>query len=191
MINPLYSIIQPLKSRRNDFLKALAHTFDGAHDQSYYLFIAESLAYLSYQTIEEVLHVVYHINLVLSSTGEEARVAVESGEQTDDVIKTCIAMIYLIQLRNFLKSRYYLSVAQILKCGVASMLQSSVEKPVTINDSIKPCFEIKDGAKNFELFQELDEDFSADEGDDYVAEKAVSKRGNSSYSSSKKKVKVV
>jgi hypothetical protein len=126
-ICPLYNLVRLSKSRRNTFLKHLVSIFDsgsgvsvgGLSSQQYlgeiefYQFIGDSLAYLDYKTQEEVLHVIFYINVILSVGGEELRSALDSlgpGDKADDdqVFRASVYSV-MIQVRNFLQKRYGLS----------------------------------------------------------------------------------
>lgn len=129
-ICPLYNLVRLSKSRRNSFLKHLVAFFDvgsgvsmsiggGISGQAllgeiqFYQFIGDSLAYLDYKTQEEVLHVIFYINLILSVGGEELRSTLESlgAEEKESDAQVFRASVYsvMLQLRNFLQNRYGLS----------------------------------------------------------------------------------
>lgn len=124
---PMYNLIRIQKSRRNMFLKNLVTLFDVPKDPfsdsedpimqdlSFFRFLGDCLAYLDYKSIEEVLHVTFYINLILSIGAEELK-AVLDGYGEDEVPSRPIlfrANIYtiIIQLRNFLQKRYALTFA--------------------------------------------------------------------------------
>ena len=129
-ICPLYNLVRLSKSRRNSFLKHLVAFFDvgsgvstpiggGISSQAllgeiqFYQFIGDSLAYLDYKTQEEVLHVVFYINLILSVGGEELRSTLENlgaeEKESDDQVFRASVYSVMLQLRNFLQKRYGLS----------------------------------------------------------------------------------
>jgi hypothetical protein len=118
-ISPMYELIKQKKVRRNDFLKSLVNLFDFPKDKSFqreisfYQFIIENLAYLNYTTQDEVLHVVYYINLILSITGEDVKIQLDGFDSLEtpsaDLVIRSFAFSLLITLRNFLKCRFGLS----------------------------------------------------------------------------------
>ncbi|CAI2165749.1 3087_t:CDS:10 [Funneliformis geosporum] len=74
LLNPMYSLLKEKRQRRNDFLISIVRTFDfdliqyddSMVDVGFCKFIAENLATIDYKSLEEVLHVIYCINRVLS-----------------------------------------------------------------------------------------------------------------------------
>ncbi|KAJ3327954.1 hypothetical protein HDU91_004230, partial [Kappamyces sp. JEL0680] len=139
-INPMYSLLRPLRSRRNAFLKSLVGLFDLAVDKAgslaFLSFVADTLAYLDYKSLEEVLHVVFHINLLLSVSGEELRVIFDGYGETElpeaGLVFRAQTCGMLIQLRSFLQKRFGLGFQQCLDSGPAQNAQSAPEKAVTV-----------------------------------------------------------
>ncbi|CAG8609117.1 3684_t:CDS:10, partial [Gigaspora margarita] len=74
LLNPMYSLLKDKRKSRTDFLVSVVKTFDfdlkkcdeSKVDVGFCKFVAENLATIDYKTIEEVLHVIYLINRVLS-----------------------------------------------------------------------------------------------------------------------------
>ncbi|CAG8475643.1 10449_t:CDS:10 [Rhizophagus irregularis] len=74
LLNPMYSLLKEKRQRRNDFLISIVRTFDfdlircdeSTVDVGFCKFVAENLATIDYKSLEEVLHVIYCINRVLS-----------------------------------------------------------------------------------------------------------------------------
>ncbi|CAG8790539.1 32425_t:CDS:10, partial [Racocetra persica] len=74
LLNPMYSLLKDKRKSRNDFLVSIVKTFDfdlkkcdeSKVDVGFCKFVAENLATIDYKSIEEVLHVIYLINRVLS-----------------------------------------------------------------------------------------------------------------------------
>ncbi|CAG8454816.1 17701_t:CDS:10 [Funneliformis caledonium] len=74
LLNPMYSLLKEKRQRRNDFLISIVRTFDfdlirydeSMVDVGFCKFVAENLATIDYKSLEEVLHVIYCINRVLS-----------------------------------------------------------------------------------------------------------------------------
>jgi hypothetical protein len=91
-INPLYSLVRLNRNKRNQFLKTLVNIFDVSKDSSgemninYYLFIADNIGYLDYKTQEEVIHVIYCINLILSVSGENLQTYLD-GFADDEILE--------------------------------------------------------------------------------------------------------
>jgi hypothetical protein len=79
----MYSLIRQQKSRRNQFLKMLVSIFDFPKatvvemSLEYLYFIAENLIFLDYKYQEEIFHVTYYINLILSVSGETLRASLD------------------------------------------------------------------------------------------------------------------
>jgi hypothetical protein len=142
-INPLFNLVRTQKLRRNAFLKSLIGLFDSPtkkDDVTYLQFVAENLAYLEYKTVEEIYHVIFHINLLLSVSGEELRTVFDGfGEGEIPPVELqfkALSFGTLIQLRNFLQKRFGFSLAQGLSCGAASNSANSTEKSAAIHNSL-------------------------------------------------------
>ncbi|KAJ2997151.1 Sister chromatid cohesion protein 2 [Globomyces sp. JEL0801] len=81
-------IVHPLlKSKRNEYIKMIINLFQFpkeksfGYDKTFYQFLAINLAYLDMKTHDEVLHVIYHINLMLSVSGEIVKSNLEKLEE--------------------------------------------------------------------------------------------------------------
>ncbi|CAH1765510.1 15208_t:CDS:10, partial [Entrophospora sp. SA101] len=157
LINPMYSLLKEKRQRRNDFLISIVKTFDfdlknsdeSKVDVGFCKFVAENLATIDYKTIEEVLHIIYCINRVLSVVGitilhsieyntkskdddikmsnslqEEPKTEIqEQGIPTRDKVSICMAI--LMHLKDHLKKSYALSE---MKCQSFNPTQSNSHK---------------------------------------------------------------
>ncbi|KAJ3273847.1 Sister chromatid cohesion protein 2 [Terramyces sp. JEL0728] len=88
-ISPLYGLIKEKRSRRNEFLRTIVNVYnltapDVAKEYSYYKFIGECIAYIDFQTVEEVMHVVYHINVLLSFGANAVSQALKGLSSSDE-----------------------------------------------------------------------------------------------------------
>jgi hypothetical protein len=89
VINQLYDLVRLQKSRRNAFLRGLVNLFDNctdteiASDLDMFSFLADCICYLDFKFLEEVYHVIYHINLILSVSGEELKNTLDGYDSSD------------------------------------------------------------------------------------------------------------
>lgn len=122
-ICPLYNLVRQSKSRRNLFLKNLVSFFEYGskpfthngqsqhlEEIEFYQFIGDSLAYLDYKTQEEIYHVIFFINLILSVGGEELKAKLDGygpeDEPTAEELFRASVYSVMIQLRDFLQKRF-------------------------------------------------------------------------------------
>jgi hypothetical protein len=127
LVNPLYELIRGIKSKRNEFLKSMVKLVqDSLNDLTFCKFVVELLGTLDYHTQEEVLHVLYHIDVVITLCDVDDDVELEDLEDAK-LEKTCRFALLLIQLRKYLLQKY--PVASV-KVQQASNHQTHQEKPI-------------------------------------------------------------
>ncbi|KNC96023.1 uncharacterized protein SPPG_08618 [Spizellomyces punctatus DAOM BR117] len=132
MLGRMYSLIQGIRPRRNEFLMNMVKLLDvpltteAGHmmDIDYCRFVAENLALFEYKTQEEVLQVIYHAYRALSVGGETILRYVESLDDVsvaDEgkempllvVAKASLGMGMLLLLQTHLQNLYALSSARV------------------------------------------------------------------------------
>ncbi|TPX64064.1 hypothetical protein SpCBS45565_g06149 [Spizellomyces sp. 'palustris'] len=132
MLGRMYSLIQGIRPRRNEFLMNMVKLLDiplateAGHsmDIEYCRFVAENLALFEYKTQEEVLQVIYHAYRALSVGGETILRYVEALDDmsvADEgnkmplliVAKASLGMGMLLLLQTHLQNLYALSSARV------------------------------------------------------------------------------
>ncbi|KAJ3257614.1 Sister chromatid cohesion protein 2 [Boothiomyces macroporosus] len=138
-ISPIYSLIKEKKSRRNEFLKQLINLFnidklEAAKEAVYYKFIGESIAYLDFQTVEEIMHAIYHINVLLSFGANIVSQTLQGLSPTEErphemVIKALVYGI-LLSIKEYFKKKFKFTDLNIMEAKPASNAVSAQEKPL-------------------------------------------------------------
>lgn len=93
MLNALYQLCASKKARRNDFLVTMVKFFDVDYKNvqedsinvKFSKFVAENLAALDYKTADEVMLVMYHVNRIISVTGEALVLLIEDYEMEGNI----------------------------------------------------------------------------------------------------------
>ena len=83
LLSAMYLIIQPNRSKCNEFLMTLVKLFDSETkdimlvDYKFYIYVADNLATFPYKHIDEILNVIYWTNRILALNGENCLTKVE------------------------------------------------------------------------------------------------------------------
>lgn len=162
----MYSIVREKRPKRNEFLMNMVKSFDleltvgneASLDLDFCKFVAENLASLDYKTQEEVLHIIFYINRVLSVTAETISRYVQEHEDEDESVdvneaerylmaKASVSMSILILLRKYLKTHYGLSESRIASFTAGGAPKSG-EKPLHKGPTIGTCISWDEAASN-------------------------------------------
>ncbi|KAK5642643.1 hypothetical protein RI129_008810 [Pyrocoelia pectoralis] len=79
----LYSIIKNSRLHRRALVKNMLKHFDEQSHLSFLLFLADNLAYFPYVVEDEVLFLIYHIDIMLSSSGTDVLLSFQKGSVVD------------------------------------------------------------------------------------------------------------
>ncbi|KAJ3314315.1 Sister chromatid cohesion protein 2 [Boothiomyces sp. JEL0838] len=138
-ISPIYSLIKEKKSRRNEFLKQLINLFnidklETAKEAVYYKFIGESIAYLDFQTVEEIMHAIYHINVLLSFGANIVSQTLQglspTEERPHEMVIKALAYAILLSIKEYFKKKFKFTDLNIMEAKPASNAVSAQEKPL-------------------------------------------------------------
>ncbi|KAJ1562291.1 Sister chromatid cohesion protein 2 [Nowakowskiella sp. JEL0078] len=147
LINKLYSLVQPKKLRRNEFLNNAMKVFDfdfneNDHtkiDVAFVKFVAENIASLDFKPQEEVLHVIHRCLRIISVSGETILKQIETWKQEGQsekqastfktISKASICISILLVLKNYLQTQFNLNDQRCLNY-VPSDSGKGIEKPV-------------------------------------------------------------
>ncbi|KAH6590969.1 hypothetical protein BASA50_008969 [Batrachochytrium salamandrivorans] len=150
-VRHLYSLVRPVRAKRNDFLRALVRAFEGSKNTisletiKYHLFIAENLVHLDYKTQDEVLLVIHGITRILSINGESTIIIVrklidDSTEfpESDLEILTYRALDVgiLTLIKHQLQLRYNLTELRCSTFVPSASAFKALDKPLTMNPSM-------------------------------------------------------
>jgi hypothetical protein len=128
LLNPLYSLLQPIKSKRNDFLKSVIKLVqENASNPPLVKFVVELIGTLEFQTQEEILHVIHFLNIGITLSDIDDDLTIEDLEDPK-LLRQCTYVLYLLQLREYLQRKY---PVQSMKVQPASNHQTHQEKLIT------------------------------------------------------------
>ncbi|KAJ3321681.1 Sister chromatid cohesion protein 2 [Boothiomyces sp. JEL0866] len=200
-IVPIYSLIREKKNRRNEFLKQLVNLYNIANvktvrEDSFYKFIAECIAYLDFQTYDEVMHIVYHINLLLSyganSVNQTLQGIASTEARSEEIVIQAKLYGTIISVKEFFKRKFKLSDTMLMEAKPASTAVSAQEKPLAHMNNVEFILNIPtDNINICNWFEELFEDnLDEDEYEDLITSKQGKREGSESVGKKTKKAKV-
>ncbi|RHZ50276.1 hypothetical protein Glove_502g15 [Diversispora epigaea] len=113
LLNSMYSLLKDKRKSRNDFLISIVKTFDfdlkrceeTKVDIGFCKFVAENLATIDYKTIEEVLHVIYLINRVLSVVAISVLHSVQKNTQFNNMVLDDSGDLVLDNVRVYIENK--------------------------------------------------------------------------------------
>ena len=142
MLNAVYQLCAAKKARRNDFLVTMVKFFDvdfktvqeDSIDVKFTKFVAENLVALDYKTVDEVMLVMYHINRIVSVTGEALVLLIEDYEMEG---KFLFCDFNALNTKSILVPEA-LSVSLLAKCsaslGILCLLNAHLQKTFGIDE---------------------------------------------------------
>ncbi|KAJ8331310.1 Sister chromatid cohesion protein 2 [Batrachochytrium dendrobatidis] len=144
-IGNLYALVQPVRIKRNEFLRAIVRVFEGSKsDMSiehvrYQIFISENLAHLDFKTFDEVLLVIHCITRILSISGESTMDTVRKvlSDSKDISTKGLKVLMYralgvgiMTLTKHHLQQRYQLSESRCSMYIPTATASKSLEKQI-------------------------------------------------------------
>ncbi|CAG8487296.1 8961_t:CDS:10 [Diversispora eburnea] len=113
LLNSMYSLLKDKRKSRNDFLISVVKTFDfdlkkceeTKVDIGFCKFVAENLATIDYKTIEEVLHVIYLINRVLSVVAISVLHSIQKNTQFNNMVLDNSGDLILDNVRVYIENK--------------------------------------------------------------------------------------
>lgn len=129
----LFNLLEDKKTTRQTLIHTLVRTVADCEDEKLGRFIVLSLGSLEYAYQEDVLHVIYCLNDILSFNAASLLQNMSEDKIKKSLIKQTVTATYVVRLKQFLKSFYSISANRCEAYSVTDTKRTPLNTKVPIS----------------------------------------------------------